>query len=365
MGELNNTWNIQELFPYLSEENQQVIINSKFEEILRSIRTQEDYRAIAVTLKGRARINFQSYYLAEPIKTDADVLTIIERLVGDPEVLKQLLTILKPRVELFNFELSQDLLLRCRKNQMIIIDVLFDRLIQWINPENYKDLTQTLIGTNFSNRYVKHITSDISDFKEFLVILEQWKNNEPIQVLILKCCESQLITWLEDGKCLLKLLECLLSLSRARLFVWFSKLIDNKDLFTSCFSLIPTCHKKMCLSAVTSQSLHCTEEEFEELTFSKSNMSKLIAYLERYISNFPTSAQLKIAQDLLQTLTNNPQIPPTRVRDLVATAQNLIKHTYSLSGTFFYSEVRDNQLYKILIIMMKLMNLFKQTGPPY
>ena len=111
LGKLHNIWNIHKLFPALSEKNQQVIIDGKFEAIYSSIRTRADYKAIERTLKTNAKINFQFLYvtrLAEQIKTAEDVLSTIKKL-NTPELVEQLLTILKPRInELFNsFDLAK------------------------------------------------------------------------------------------------------------------------------------------------------------------------------------------------------------------------------------------------------------------
>lgn len=256
LGQLTNVRNIYKLLLVTTEDQQQLIISSKFEEIQREMGVSFDYMSFSKTLKPKAKEHFKRLHaqrLASNIATLDDCHKTLKSIKQSSGLTLELIKQLSVKYSLLFTHLSGVMSTFALINwecQSILVEGLFNQLLQWINPENIQILARSLNPVPFSNLCVWLAKSIITRIRkeqvflpEFYAELKKWRCFGELQTNLMDFARKHL-PHITSGDALLSHISELAQYDTLKKYIYSicvenKQLIDNKTLFLACLQLIP------------------------------------------------------------------------------------------------------------------------------
>ncbi|WP_454780340.1 hypothetical protein [Legionella sp. WA2022007384] len=323
---------IHQLLRFFSNEQQQLIVDATFEQLIQEYNTPKKYQKLISELHNPAKISFKRKYaerLAASINSPQDFLALQKRVSKDlmTEVFEGLES--KYPILLDSYESVCTILLACSSvQQQKVINFIKPHLYEWLNAGNYDSFTKLLhffVKFNLLTIMSEQIKSKCHSFVDWRKHYFAWKRCSSIQSLLLGQLFSQFKHEIKDSDNLFPLVQETTGDGQLQLIKAFQSLINTKELFEKYLALIPKSSYADYISSIALDSfvsslselqeiadcfssdqlrnsvfaqfnpekLNCTKEEFALLTQNKFEFHRL----EEVAQNFDP----KIAIDSLET----------------------------------------------------------------
>ncbi|CAM4491623.1 MAG: hypothetical protein LEGION0403_FIIPPAGN_01661 [Legionella sp.] len=363
---------------HFSAEKQQIIIQAKSTAIAELIRAEpEQYDLIHQVLKPELWDDFEQNYLqamCDGIKSGGDCVFLMSEL--NETAVVAMLTYLQPRLhELFNnFDFAKLFTYRVKVQQKLLIDALFEQLIQWFSPNIYSRWDRYWEWDSkvyFLNRYLNGRT-DVTGFDELLKMLVQWERRALMHAAMLDHFKPQLKMWITNSRRLELLIQNVYIKSNT--LHEFSSLIDDSALFCRWLDFHPSALRSKAIFAVDfsqfirsfsefhtlasrlekaeeqmvierlGNTVTCTPDELTQVI--ANTTSGFIRALEDYLREYRNCGAVRVVNNLLKKL-HNPEVSLAELIKFFQYEKKMIGSEY-VGSSFFFLTARNSRLHTLL-----------------
>lgn len=336
---------MHKVLPLFSDEQQQVIVDIKFNELIDEYNTPEKYLELMSSFEKSVKKHFRKKYaekLAASINSSQDFLSLLQKISKSQDsILVKVFECLEAKYSvLFASYESTYIVLSVfpwwyDAPQDKILDFIKPRLYEWVNAENYFSFYKLFSSTcalKLNRIIAEQIKAHSISFEVWKEHYIAWKDHFRIQELLLEQLFSQFKDEIKENDILLFLVrEASSSDCRIQLIAMFQFLINTKVLFKQYLTFIPESRYENFLLLVTfdfisssselqeiadcfssdklrdiifakftPEKLNCTEQEFALLTQNKFELKQL----ELLAPYFNSEAAIERLETYLKTPMN-------------------------------------------------------------